>query len=287
MSGEGGIGVGEIGDVVEQGIDQWSGLVQEIMQDAAADPCMAQVQIDSYYANSMQQKASDLLGAANAIAATGHNAANRVIDSWGRNLAGSEQGMSFGRWMDLLHPIPGVTGDMIDGHLPASPRSINRTGRGVLLANRAWWIYAPGATTDQQHFHSGTFRGQLFRDDVHAWANDMRAGVIPTGPDPVRHWRTTLPALVGRSRSDWTIWQPGDPVEPNSAIGQYLELLATNRRMSVEQGQLCAARRADDREYAERTRDLVFQAADSDGRRRMLTAVAVAIAAAFALGKGR
>jgi hypothetical protein len=118
---------------------------------------------------------------------------------------------------DVFHPL-------LVGGLLVNGRGNNRPSR-----SNVGFELGPG-------IHAGpdrTLQGSRVVQAWDEWAHRMRTQWVYATSPARRAWRERLLTWVGRSRDDWRIWLPGDPIQANSRIGRNL-LAIENLRLEHE-----------------------------------------------------
>jgi len=244
--------VSAIGDLVDRGIEQVSGLVENAHQQAASDPCYAEVQTRTAFARNMRPVTNQAIRAANARAVAGPAAVAAAINNRGRSSSRYAGGVTWARWVRenaindsqiigvaalLGGPIGaaiavGGVEDWIAQALPPGAPSSSTSG---LQISDGVYVYRGTPGTAAQHLASGTLSGPAL---VQAWDNWTAHEAATVYPPRFPQWRADLAALTGSET-----WQPGDDVAPQSMIGRQLAWEQEVLALADEAGEACALQR--------------------------------------------
>ena len=160
-----------------------------------------------------------------------------AIANWGRGYAGAGGGKAFGTYLINNYRIDGqefppmlaAVAMHIRENLPAGEGnaqipSVNegyRLGPGIYIR--------PGG---------GGIQGSVAARAYENWRTWMRNNVYSTWAGRT-NWQARLVSWVGRSRSGWTVWEAGDPIDPVSKIGRNFTRIAELQREEREEQALC------------------------------------------------
>jgi len=244
--------IAAIGDIVEAGVDQVSGLVRQAHLDQAEDPCMAEIVTRSAYGRDIRPKFNKAIRAANRRADAGPRAVQLAINRLGRSSGRYRGGVPFAQWVreNLVNESDAVgiasifgghiglalatagVDEWVDNRLPAGRPQASMAG---LELGSGISIYRGSPGTRAQQLRYGKLRGPAMADAYDSWAAHERGTVYPPAYPT---WRQDLVALTGRQ--DWT---PGDPVEAGSILGRAAEYEAMALEAADRSAVACAANR--------------------------------------------
>jgi len=170
-----------------------------------------------------------LLKAARYTAEMNQGKVRGSIRNWGRGYPGATGGIYFETWLTshetVWNPFP-IAYNLVSGRGDERPSRNNsgyRLGPGVYVA--------PSGRRLQ---------GSRVRAAYDDWVEFQQHNVWSTVLGKPR-WQEKLVRWVGRSRNDWRVWLPGDPVDPNSEFGLVDQRLELIREEHEEQSAQCHA----------------------------------------------
>jgi hypothetical protein len=149
-------------------------------------------------------------------AGTNHTKVRQSMQNWGRATTGAAGAKHFGTYLInhyVLYPLPGP---LIVGAYLVAGRGNERPSRST-----AGLAIGPG-------IHIGpdfTLTGPRVVEAWDDWAHRMRTQWVYATSPARPLWRERLISWVGRSRDDWRIWVPGDPIAADSRIGRNLVMI--------------------------------------------------------------
>jgi hypothetical protein len=177
---------------------------------AIGDPCTQTTLLWDRYANGTK-KMNRMLNMAEYVADMNQAKVRGAIGNWGRGFSGAIGGRTFESYLvnnnTVWNPIP-IAHNLRNGEGTQRPSGINsgyKLGPGVYVT--------PGRRA---------LRGSRVRSAWDEWVRIMHRDVYSTVIDRPR-WQEKLEVWVGRSRDNWTVWQRGDPVSPDSELGRNIE----------------------------------------------------------------
>jgi hypothetical protein len=284
-----------IGDVVSQGIDDVSGVVQRFYEGIAGDPCQGVIASSETLLEN-ENKLVEWEGLAAEGAAAIKLAQDRTLATWGEDAsaAGAPSMVTY-LWQNGAAPpdeqnltaatvitafltlglsatIVGPVAEQnwrnrLRAALPGPNSLPSGRNRGYQLAPGIFLYspasrYLPGAGGDAVNLEHGKLTGWKVRDLVQSWRALVRSSVGPaTWPD----WAGDQAYLTGSSN-----WQPGDPM--GGALAQFAELLDEVRRFQADTEQACEDQRQFERGLVSET------IATERERNRLIAAAAVVVA---------
>jgi hypothetical protein len=297
----------------------WAEFVSEELQKNADDPCYREVVLLD-----RRDAARGIRGIAETLAIS---ASEDLQSAIGLSLSGYRDQTVPGVWMhqsftdwiidrNVLGVDPAGIGFLLGGPIGAAaatdivrdklPLSSNFTGggpkrnppsgKGVRLAPGVY-VYAPGYGNDPAtQLINGRLQGTVIRREFWAWKHHVERTVSGFAR-PLARWE--LRQLVGGGEGDtlgeftlreeapdW-VWVPGDPIDPNSIVGNLQEQEAQLERLITGADVECALFRrrqaelldeAIDRDETQRER----MATERSGWQRVATIGAIAAAVAIA-----
>lgn len=145
-------------------------------------------------------------------AGTSQNKVRAAMANWGRGARGSAGGRPFGTYLINHYTVdlPGRVGfNLVNGRGNDRPSGLNQAAPGHPRLG-------PGVYVGPNR----TLQGSVVARAWDEWAHKMRTQWVYATSPARPLWRERLESWVGRTRDDWRIWVPGDPVSPDSRIGR-------------------------------------------------------------------
>jgi len=208
-----------------------------VVGGAVADPCANRTDLFNrmMYSTRLNNR---LLAGATWWAGVSQSKVRQAIQNWGRGAAGAAGGRPFGTYLinhyTIHHPLL-VGANLVNGRGNNRPSSSN-----------VGFELGPGVHVGPNRTLQGSRVVQAWDDWVHKMRTQWVYATAPARP----LWRERLVSWVGRSRDDWRIWVPGDPVDPNSRIGRNWAAIETLRVQMEANARDCDLRVQTSREVA-------------------------------------
>jgi len=290
-----------IADVVSQGIDDVSGVIQAFYEGIAGDPCQGVIAV-SQELLTRENDLVDYEGWAAEGAAAIQLAIDRTLGTWGEdNRANGAPSFATYLWQNGAAPpnettitaaavlqalfTLGIGGAIFGGAaeqnwrnrllsaMPAPGNAPSNRNRGYQLGPGIFLYhpnsrYLPGAGGDAVNLVHGRLTGTEAKRLYWAW---RRLVLDSVGPTEWPRWATDQAYLTGSAH-----WQPGDPMR--GAIAQFRDQVGLVREFLSSQEAACDLQR-------QNIEDNIDDAIDLERERRRLLAMA-AVAVAWIL-KGR